>query len=1098
MVDESDIERLFHAAADLGPGERGAFLNRECAGHDALRAEVERLLAADDAARVGSPFDTPLGVTAPFPLPTLGRYRILEQIGAGGFGLVYLAERTGPMTQRVAIKLIRPGLESRSVIERFEQERQSLASMNHPNIAHVLDAGSTDDGRPYFVMEYVPGRAIDKYCDELGLRIEERLNLFLPVCDAVHHAHTKGVIHRDLKPANILVTEINGRAVPKVIDFGISRATGARDPGLTRGADGTVLLGTPEYMSPEQAEGGSSAIDTRTDVYSLGVVLYKLLTGALPFEPEELGKAGVDEIRRIIREVDPPSPSARVARIGACPSKAQSPTLGDPGLLARTLRRELEWIPMKAMRKDPRHRYSTPLDLKADVERYMSGGALTAGPPSRWYIARKFARRYRTWVSAALLVALSLVGVATMSTLARRREESLRLLAEQRAAQASMALAQAEWSAYTAAIGAAQAAFVAHEPMRLRAWLDAAPPALRSWEWRLLHASADRSLAESAAARPAYSVAVHPSGQIFGAGSEGTVSLHRIDDAAAVHVWSVDATSEVRTPVWAVAFDGDGGRLAAGGQDGKIRVFRTDRPDLPPIEWCAHGRSVNALAFMPGTDWLFSGAGDSTICAWDASAGRCLRELHGHSELVSSLSFSPDGSSLVSGSYDRTVRLWDPFAGTMLAVLGPHADCVFGAAISPDGAIAAVAVQYAESVVWDVLSGRQIARLERPAVTGLSGVCFHPDGAELAAVSWERQLVLYDAHSWGAPHEPMGIMKHGHACAYTPDGSVLVTGAESARVWDVDALRASRPHSAAGAPLVGIEISPSGERLACRAKDGTLRIIDTESREQLAVLNMERGGVSCAAWSRDGLLLASANEDGDVLVRDARDFRLLRRLSAHAGGVRCMEFSGRDGLLAIGQSDGVVVTWDPTSGERRREFGPIGGPVTSMSLSSDGSLISASATRSGHIFLWDAATAHLLHRLEGHTDTVHGLAFSADGSRLYSGSWDCTVRAWHTATGAPLATMTGHQAGVGSIALHPDGDRLVSSGDVIQVWDTERSAPVLTLRHQLSGGLAFSLDGSVLYAVDETGRLTIIDAAVRRRRLGFAKRRPRAEATITR
>jgi serine/threonine protein kinase/formylglycine-generating enzyme required for sulfatase activity len=387
---------LFDAALERAVADRAAFLDGACAGDSGLRRELDSLLElhaeAEEALR------DPLAPVTEQPGDRIGPYKLLQKIGEGGFGTVFMADQEQPLQRRVALKIIKLGMDTRQVVARFEHERQALALMDHPNIARVLDAGATERGRPYFVMDLVKGEPIARYCDTNHLDIEERLQLFDQVCAAVQHAHQKGVIHRDIKPSNILVSTQDGRPHAKVIDFGISKATASKLTEKTFFTEHRQLIGTPEYMSPEQAE-GSLDIDTRTDVYSLGVVLYELLTGSTPFDAKGLRHAAYGEIQRIIREVEPPKPSTRLSQSQDMLASVAANRHTEPKRLGALVGGELDWIVMKALEKDRQRRYATAAALAEDIQRHLRGEAVQAGPPSRIYKLRKYVQRHRIGVA---------------------------------------------------------------------------------------------------------------------------------------------------------------------------------------------------------------------------------------------------------------------------------------------------------------------------------------------------------------------------------------------------------------------------------------------------------------------------------------------------------------------------------------------------------------------------------------------------------------------------------------------------------------------------------------------------------------------------
>ena len=521
------VEKVFESAIKLAtPQERAAYVRGACGEDPALRQQVESLIQAHD--EVGGFMPTDPGetvITIPDrPLSEkegtcIGRYKLLQRIGEGGMGVIYMAEQTEPVTRKVALKIIKLGLDTKSVIARFEAERQALAMMDHPNIAKVFDAGSTETGRPYFVMELVKGVPINQYCDKNHLPTKERLQLFIAVCQAIHHAHQKGVIHRDIKPSNILVTLHDGRPVPKVIDFGIAKATHQKLTEKTLFTHFAQMIGTPAYMSPEQAEMSGLDVDTRTDVYSLGVLLYELLTGTTPFPEKELLSKGYGEMQRIIAEQEPERPSSRVSTfVGEQQTIVAKNRSTERLTLQRQIKGDLDWIVMKALDKDRTHRYDTPNNLAADIERHLSDEPVLAAQPTFLYQLGKLYRRHQVALATAACFALLLLvsaGVAAAQAIknkslftaaeearlkemtAKQRESELRRIAETERGKAEVERDRSQRFLYTANMNLAKRAWDEANVGRTVDLLDQhrpepGRPDMRNFEWfyldRLCHA----------------------------------------------------------------------------------------------------------------------------------------------------------------------------------------------------------------------------------------------------------------------------------------------------------------------------------------------------------------------------------------------------------------------------------------------------------------------------------------------------------------------------------------------------------------------------------------------------------------------------------
>src|SRR5215470_3386594 len=421
------VKEIVGSALERPAAERSAYLDQACADDSELRAEVESLLSAYRGADglSESPWHHASAESGAQP-QTIGPYRLVRELGVGGMGQVWLAEQSEPVKRQVALKLIRAGMFDAATVLRFKAERQSLAIMDHPAIAKVFDAGTTAAGQPYLVMEYVDGQPLIEYCDTKRLPVRERLQLFVRVCEGVQHAHQKAIIHRDLKPSNILVVEVDGKPMPRIIDFGLAKTTAPLVPGETSFTQMGAFLGTPGYMSPEQADPAGHHVDTRTDVYSLGAVLYELLTGFLPFDTTEWKKRRPEDFFRQLREEDPPRPSTKISTNRETSSSKALSRRTEARQLASLLRGDLDWITMKAIEKDRERRYATPSDLAADVENYLRNKPVLAGPASLTYRVRKYVQRHAVGVAVASAAAALLIGVATMQAFELRRITSER------------------------------------------------------------------------------------------------------------------------------------------------------------------------------------------------------------------------------------------------------------------------------------------------------------------------------------------------------------------------------------------------------------------------------------------------------------------------------------------------------------------------------------------------------------------------------------------------------------------------------------------------------------------------------------------------
>ena len=639
------LEVVFHAVMDLdSPVEREHYLAEVCAGDADLRREVDALLksaeSADAAFQAGQeacrcPEVVPAAILTEKPGDRIGRYKLLEKIGEGGMGVVYMAEQEQPVRRKVALKIIKLGMDTKQVAARFEAERQALAMMDHPNIAKVLDGGATDTGRPYFVMELVQGRPINEFCDNANLSVEERLTLFIQVCQAIQSAHQKGIIHRDIKPSNVLVTLHDVVPVPKVIDFGIAKATNQKLTEKTLFTNFASMIGTPAYMSPEQAEMSGLDIDTRTDIYALGVLLYALLTGTTPFPEKRLRSLGYGEMQRVIREEEPERPSTRLTRLlGGMPSSPSedpiSGTLRTASLpankLIAVLRGDLDWIVVKCLEKDRNRRYETASGLASDVQRHLSNEPVIARPPSAAYRLQKFMRRNKpAFITGACIISLLVFGIAistwqaVRATRAEREQSRLRIVEQQLRANVQSQILIARQRAYASELNQAQQALAVNNLGRAQKLLSLQQPLngerdLRGWEWRYLwqQCQSDASFQLCKKTSSIESLAVSHDGKWIAIGEQENGNLW---------LWDVATRREIR-------------RLPAG--KGEVRVAFSPQ------------RLLLAHTFETGV-WN-SKSNESGVRLWDGETQQTVATMPLTGPC--GLAFSSDGKALAASSAD--------------------------------------------------------------------------------------------------------------------------------------------------------------------------------------------------------------------------------------------------------------------------------------------------------------------------------------------------------------------------------------------------------------------------------------------------------------
>lgn len=1010
----------------------------------------------------------------------IGRYKLLRILGEGGFGIVYLAEQQRPIKRQVALKIIKPGMDSAQVIRRFEAERQALALLDHPNVAHVYDAGTTKSGRPYFAMEYVKGVPITEHCDRQRLTIEERLKLFVKVCEAIQHAHQKGIIHRDIKPSNIQVCIQGQEAVPKVIDFGVAKALSQPLTERTLVTEQGQLIGTPEYISPEQAEMTNQDIDTRSDIYSLGVVLYELLTGTLPFESATLRKGSLEQMRQVIREEDPKTPSTRVSSLNAeASTKLAKSCQSDTDSLRRKLRGDLDWITLKAMEKDRMRRYQTAHALAEDIERHLNNEPVLAGRPGTLYRFEKLVRRNKGVFAAAAVVAAVLVLGALVSTwqairATQAEHEQSRLREDAVAAQEKETALR-----YASDMSLAQQALAMNDLGRARRLLEGHRPApgevdLRGWEWRYLWQECRTDAIGELCRYPnsAYSVAYSPNGRVLAVA--GFIQ-------GFVDIWDVPGRRRIATlqpkEGYFVAFAPRGDLLAtnAGKQ---IRLWRTATTDL--VTQLTLPGEVWFLKFSPDGTRLASLSFPDELTVWEVDQWAVVRRIRGVRFIdvhTDALDFSPDSKALVVGEADHHLQVVDLASGeTNFDIPEAHSEAISSVAWSPNGSVIASGSAYNGGPIrlWDAASGKPVGSFEGHT-SWICELIFSTDSLRLYSASADQTIRIWDVEQRRCLATLRGSRDEVYGLALSPDGSTLASAGKDGVLAFWNALPRQEeelPRVIALGRFAWPAFAPDSRVLAV-PRAGTVSLFDLATFreiEQLPALGPDVYGV---VYSPDGTLLVSGSANGKIRVWSCAERRLLRELDGHKESIFLLRFRADGTRLLSVDAKGKAIWWDTLTWQAGRTF-----VVESFwrgAVSPDGRLLAVGAA--GALCWLNAETGEPLATTSaGHRHPVVGVTFSGDGSRAASVAEDGTVAIWDPSSFQLIAAFKGHMQGAHGVAFSPDGRRLATGGtgrDTVKLWDlsTHRELTTLPGQGSLFYFVAFSCDGRWLAACSREGNL---------------------------
>ncbi|MBI5690520.1 MAG: protein kinase [Verrucomicrobia bacterium] len=1098
MSREADV---FADALDLSGGERRVFLEQACGADAVLRARVEALLVAHEKGRSFLP--GPLA-QAHVASPSSGEaeviphYRLMERIGEGGCGVVWLAEQGEPLRRQVAVKVIKLGMDTKEVIARFDAERHALAMMDHPNIAHVFDAGATAAGRPFFAMELVRGPRLTEFCDTNRLTMPARLELFVQVCRAIQHAHVKGIIHRDIKPSNVLVASHDGLSVPKVIDFGIAKATAGRltDHTLYTGIE--QMIGTPIYMSPEQFDPAGHDIDTRSDIYSLGVLLYELLSGRPPFDPATLADGGLEGLRRLIRETDPIKPSTRLSALGHDERAAIARQRGtDPQHLVRILRGDLDWIVMRCLEKDRSRRYETAGELARDLEHFLRREPVAARPPGTLYRFARLAARHKvlaaSLATAAAILVLVAAGATAVAVRARRAEQA----EAQQASRTDLTLGSRLIEDGRVSEGLAFLVRAAQSD-----------PGNHAIGPRLLSVLAYRNFPRPIGRAFAYAGLLRDSGYSADGQQLGIVASDRR------YVWSLpdgklqqanDPRVFFHDGDVVSAWSGDLRRLAAGGREGSIRVWdaASGEPALRPLP---HEGSVTNVLFSPDQRWIASAAnhgnaGGASVKIWDAVSGELRASLPFDVERREGIPeggvrFSPDGSRLLVTTGGTQWGIWKVPGGEPAIwpqrVVSPRLNGK--GAFSPDGRFVAI-TDLKGAQLYETATGAPVGpHLDHEDQCGY--VAFSRDGTRLATCSPDEQVRLWLLSSLA---KPQFVLRHGfgvQSAFFTAGDGHLVTLAsdEVVRIWNTAtgelavepdrlakvqrmavtgdgrefvtfgrfenaARRWQMPAGSLAPAQTATDPKRRNVRFSFQVPEAYVCFDDRVETIALPTLRPTRPPryfpanvvPKAAVTSFDGLDVAAILESGKCELWNLREETPIRHPLANVGmnraGLRVW-FKPGSPLFCAHYHDPESLAcrldfWDRRSGAKIRTEVRTASEPNQVDVSPDDRLVAVGTAGHG-VELWDLASGRKLGDSVVAPVAVTGVRFSPDGRLLAVSSGDHAVRFWKVETREAVGLPLKHPYPVTNQKFCSDHRRFVTTTwSEVRVWEIATGAQLV-------------------------------------------------------